>query len=405
MKNILNNSQVIHLPIQPKPDILKLLLRARQMLSHALEHAGQNSDFDNMIAILGLDSTVEYILRSISFHLDLESITGDSFDIIELSSLAGSINRALQEHAKEQLPYLGEIKLLRQTRNLVQHGAVAPQADLERFSKIVERFFNKILVKIFGFSINELKTSVIIENKLVKNYLQESEDFLDKKEWLKSIIAARNAFENEYFNKIKSTEISIALYPALVRVKEQDDITDYAWYIIKEELELSYLGINTPQHRRFKEYLRHIPKDSGYTIMQRSWNRQDAVFCYNYVANTLLHWQSGEKEKLYKLEFGEQYLFKETIGGISLSDGAEPGCIYFLKENEILNLIYADKERTKRLEKLSKNKFYIYRTIRYKQGKKESDIKEEIMMKGFYKFPIVHEPERWGVIIWYSIKK
>jgi len=404
----LTKPRAIKLPTKPEPVTLKLLLRARLMLSHALEHAGQNSEFDNMIAVLGLDNTVEYILRSISTHLDLESVTGNSFDIIDLSSLAASINKALKEHTDVCLPYIGEIKLLRQTRNLVQHGAVAPQADLARFEKIVERFFNTVLTKIFGFGIEELKTSVAIENKLIKRYLQESENFLDKKEWLKSIVAARNAFENAYFNKIKSLSLSISLYPALIYKREKDDMSSSAWHIVKDELELSYLGINTLEYRRFKEYLNHIPHDlraedsGGNIIMQRPWNGQDAVFCYNYAANTILRWQTQEKESLYIPKLDKEYLFKETIGGISLSKGAEIGCFYGYGEKNLLLLIYADKDKKRLLEKLSQNKDYIYRTIRYVDGNKELDSKCRIRILGVHKFLIVNEPERWGIILWYN---
>jgi len=380
------------------------------MLSHALEHASQNNEFDNMIAILGLDNTIEYILRSISTHLDLESVTGKSFDIFDLSSLAASINKTLNEYANIRLPYIGEIKLLRQTRNLVQHGAVAPQADLERFTKIVERFFNTVLIRIFGFDIKELKISSVIENELVKNYLQEAEIFLDKEEWLKSIIASRNAFENAYFNKIKNLDLSISLYPALVYAREKNDISSYAWDVVKDELELAYLGINTPEHHRFKEYLRHIPhefcsEDSwGQIVMQRPWNRQDAIFCYNYVANTIIRWQIQEKDQLYIPKIDKEYIFKETIGGVSITKNAQTGCYYIYDKEEVL-LIYAEKSIKRRIERLSKNKDYIYRTIQYVDGKKESESKRYIRILGIHTFLIVNEPERWGIVLWFRESK
>jgi hypothetical protein len=91
----------IKLPIAPNEESLQLLMRARLMLSHADEHASQQTEFDNMIAILGLDNTVEYILRCIVTHLDLESITDKKFDTLELANLAASINKALKEFANE----------------------------------------------------------------------------------------------------------------------------------------------------------------------------------------------------------------------------------------------------------------------------------------------------------------
>lgn len=405
------NEQKIILPTPPSVESLRLLLRARLMLTHALEHAGLNTEFDNMISILGLDNTIEYILRSVSSHLDLESVTGKSFDIFDLSSLASSIHKSLLELASVRLPYMGEIKLLRQTRNLVQHGTVAPQADLDRFAKITERFFDRVLQEVFGFSIQELKASSVIENLLIRNYFREAENYIERKEWLMSIVATRNAFENDYFNRVKSLDLSIALYPALVHSRQKSDISNYSWDVVKEELELSYLGINNPGYRRFKEYMRHIPheycaEDSwGQTVMQRPWAREDAIFCYNHAVNISLRWQVREKERLYTPELDKEYIFEETLGGISLGKKAESGCSYYYDSDDRVYLIYAEKDIKRRLSKLSLGKSYKYKTIQYVDGKKESEHEEKIKILGMHDFLMVNEPERWGVLIWYKALK
>jgi len=201
---------------------------------------------------------------------------------------------------------------------LVQHGAVAPQADPERFSKIVERFFNTILEKIFGFKPNELKIFSVIDFPIVKMKLEKSEQDLDKGEWLNSIVATRDAFENAYFRQIKNHNISLSFYPALVHAREKNNISSYIWDAVKDELELSYLGINTFEYHRFKEYLNHIPhelgaEDSwGNAVLPRAWNQQDALFCYNYAANTILRWQTQEMEK-WNLILNLKLAYKESI--------------------------------------------------------------------------------------------
>jgi hypothetical protein len=161
------------LPVPPTEESLRLLLRARLMLSHAMEHASQKTEFDNMIAILGLDNTIESVLRCIATHLDLEARTGNSFEIVELASLAGTINKSLLDLAGVRLPYLAEIKTLRVIRNLVQHGAVSPNADLERFASITQRFFDKVLQAIFGLELDTLYISAVINDVQVKEFLQK----------------------------------------------------------------------------------------------------------------------------------------------------------------------------------------------------------------------------------------
>ena len=132
---------VLSLPQKPTEEILKTLLRAKLMLLHSHEHASQPTEFDNMIAILSLDNSVEYLLRCVASSLDLESLTGKNFEIAELAELAKQINKSLNELASTKLTHIGDIRSLRKVRNLVQHGSIAPQADLERFVTIVERFF------------------------------------------------------------------------------------------------------------------------------------------------------------------------------------------------------------------------------------------------------------------------
>ena len=396
------------LPIPPDKSSLKLLLRARSILSHAHEHSSQDSDFDNMVAILGLDNTVEYILRIVASHLDLESVTGKSFDIFELSSLASSINKALKERFDITLPYLGEIKLLRQTRNLVQHGAVAPHADLERFSTIVDRFFGKVLTNIFGIPTAELKISDVIKNETVQDFLKESEEKLKEKKWLESIVATRNAFENAIFEKTKFFRGSIAIIPAIIQSRKKNDISNYTWDAVKSEIELSHLGINTAEYRHFENYMNHIPKEHnaedvwGNAIMQRPWQKEDATFCYNFAANTILRWQYKEKDRLYPLNLGDEYIHKEVIAGISLTNGVDSGCFYAYEGNESVELLWANKDKKRRFEKLKTDKPYIYRTISYKNGEKEIDNKIRIEFIKIDTFIAVNKPEKWGVILWYK---
>lgn len=401
-------SEKIKLPKQPSQESIQLLLRARLMLGHAQEHASQDSEFDNMIAILGLDNTIEYILRCIASHLDLESITGKSFDIFDLSSLASSINSTLKEIAQSQLPYLGDIKLLRQTRNLVQHGVVAPRADLERFSKVTSRFFDKVLISIFGFRLEELKTSVAIKNNLVKNFIVEAENKIEEKQWLESIVASRNAFDNMYFERAKQLDVSISLYPALVYEREKSDISIYAFETIKKELELTYLGINNAEYRRFKNYIDHIPsgyrpEDSyGNIVMQRPWTRDDALFCYNFVANTILRWQFHDKGKLYPLISDKEYIFNESIAGINITKHSEGGCYYCYDDNNRLYLFYTSKQIKRRFDKVKKNKEYLFKTVSYIDGKRDSVVEEKIILLGKYIFLMTSEPEKWGIVIWYK---
>jgi hypothetical protein len=134
------------LPKSPDSVITTLLTRSLLFMTHATQHSRLNSPLDRMVAIHGLDNSVEYLLRIIVQHLDIEAVTGKALDAIELNSLAGEVNKYLKDSYQTELPYLTEIKMLRQVRNLVQHGIVDPQAELPRLRKIVERFYNRVFL-------------------------------------------------------------------------------------------------------------------------------------------------------------------------------------------------------------------------------------------------------------------
>lgn len=377
------------------------------MLSHALEHSNLRSEFDNMVAILGFDNAIEYLVRTIVYHLDLESVTEKSFDLSDLAALAGCVNQTLVELAGVRLPYLADIKLLRKIRNLVQHGAVAPNADLDRYSRIADRFFTQVLQLVFGLKSDQLSISSIIEDEQTKKFLIKAESYIIAGKWLDAIVQTRNAFENEYFKRVKHLDISLSLYPSLIYAKERQDIATWGFDAIKSELELNCLGINDSEYRRFREYLAHIPhehcsEDSwGQILMQRDWKREDATFCYSYATNVLLRWQAKEKERLYVPIPDKQYIFNETIAGINITKESEGGCSYIYDGDQRVYLFYTNKAIKRRFEKTSKNRNYKYRTITYIDGKRDSVREEEIELLGRHVFLISNEPERWGVVIWY----
>ncbi len=97
------------------------------------------------------------------------------------------------------------------------------------------------------------------------------------------------------------------MLPALIESKVDRLNLHYFIREIGEELEVSRLGVDVHDYRRFEEYIRHIPREyradtnSGAIIMQRPWNEQDARFCYDFASSTILLWQSEESEELYPI--------------------------------------------------------------------------------------------------------
>jgi len=246
------------LPIIPDEDSLKMLQRVKRMYYHSSAHSLAKTDFDNMLCILSLDNTVEYLFRALVRHLKIEELTGRNFDDFELAQLASNLNKATKEYYNYEITYLAEIKLLRQTRNLVQHGAIAPNADIDRFGTIVERMFEKIVKDVYGFSSKELRLSEIIIDSVISNWLKKAESYIDEENWIDSIVCSRNAFENAYFMQIKDSNIALSIYPSMVFNRIRNQFSEYSFKTILDELEANRLNINTINYRRVPRKTRAI---------------------------------------------------------------------------------------------------------------------------------------------------
>lgn len=163
----------IELPIAPSIETMKLLIKAKHFLNHAQQHAYSGNDFDTMISIHSLDNTIEYLLRIIIKHLEIEEKISKTLSTPELMALFSEVDKFLKERATYQgkgvgLPFEAEIRQLRVLRNNVQHGLILPVSELHDFLKYGERFLVKVLEKIFGLTIQQISYSTLVENEGIK---------------------------------------------------------------------------------------------------------------------------------------------------------------------------------------------------------------------------------------------
>ena len=185
---------------------IRLLIRTKLLLHHAIEHALKKTEIDYLISFQGLDTVIENLLRQIISYLDFENKIKGDLDRLDLANLASQLNNLLISEFNLKLPYLSDIKLLRKTRNLIQHGLVNPGIELERFVKITKKCFSYCIVNIFKLSDIDLDDYLLINNVIVKNHLKKSKDFYLNKKYFASVVASRDAFENTWYEIIKSSE-------------------------------------------------------------------------------------------------------------------------------------------------------------------------------------------------------
>ena len=401
------------LPKPPGRVIMELLVRTRTLLEHSLLHSTINSPLDRMIAIHGLDNTVEWLIRIVIRHLDIEAITGKNLGTPELASLAREVNKFLQHYHQFPLPYLSDIKMLRQVRNLVQHGAVDPASELPRFTRIAEQFFVEVLRLIFGLSRDALRISSLIKDEEIRKFLERAEQKLDQGTYLESVVSCRNAFENAFFKQSSGSASIFVVAATLISCTMTATQRTHQWVFneMANEFELIRLGINRKRYERFADYLQHIPgkyraERYGWSVMQRPWKEKDAKFCYSFVCDVILRWEQKEHEALYVPELDKEYEKRHSeivkIGPVTIQgeDFLEGGVLYDFDEGEHLWLTYVRKELKDRLDKLETDQEYEYVTERYADRQLNVRISKKVRLHAVNSRLATNYPERWEVILW-----
>lgn len=193
----------IELPLAPKSNIMELLIKAKHFLEHAIIHAQTGNSFDSMIAIHSLDNSIEYLLRILIKHLEIEEKTGKTINTPELMSLFGEVDKFLKENTQLNgkgvgLPFENEIRQLRVLRNNVQHGLILPISELRTFIDCGERFFKKILNKVFGLIPQEIAYSTLIENGEIKAHLVTAETKIVEGQFLPAIFVIHSFLRQFY---------------------------------------------------------------------------------------------------------------------------------------------------------------------------------------------------------------
>lgn len=330
----------IELPVSATPEIMELLIKAKHFFSHATVHAQSGNAFDSMISIHSLDNSIEYLLRIIIKHLEIEEKLLKTINTPELMAIFSEVDRFLKEWTLFDgkgigLPYENEIRQLRTLRNNVQHGMILPVSELKSFIMYGERFFEKVLKKIFGLTLQEISYSVLIEDSNIKAHLNLAETKIDEGKYLEAVVACRDAFElGEFLLQNNSHHINkMAVIPYI----KQESMELY-YYIQSLDEEISILGtqISISDYRLYLKYIDHIPSQyrankSGYSVMQRDWEKKDADFCYVFVSQAILNWQMTQERPLYEVDMFNYPIHKRelSINGVLLPElYVEKTCIY-----------------------------------------------------------------------------
>jgi hypothetical protein len=394
----------ITLPRSPEADILTRLIRARQFLEHAKLHAASGTEFDYMIATHGADNAVEFTLKLIADHVRYEEVSGSTLPETELAKIAGDLSKFLREKHGVPLPYFQEIKALRQTRNLVQHGSFTPGSDVNRLITIADKFFARVCNCIFGLDSNQLCVASVVTDTIIQRHLHVAENALNSEQFEECVRACRNGFEESLFKYCDNSSNATMAIPARVSLAKIGSEVERYVTRVSDNLDLLKLKIDSNRLDRFNYITEHLStepngKRYGYRVMQRSWEKADAEFCYGFVAENVLRWQSDELSPFYTPSVPFQRKVEESINGISLS-GGEKELVYLDNEmkHEIYR-VYVPPEIRDQLETLKIGMIYRWISKHYQNDVLETEISSQVRLNFFRSELTTHDPERWRIVL------
>ena len=390
------------LPKVASPDIMELLIKAKHFFEHAKIHAESGNSFDTMISIHSLDNSIEYLLRIIIKHLEIEEKLSKTINTPELMAIYSEVDKFLKEQTLFNgkgigLPFENEIRQLRVLRNNVQHGMVLPVSELKSIINYGDRFFEKVLSKVFGLTIQEISYSTLIEDADIKNHLLEAETKIASKKYLEAVVACRDAFE---LAKFLLTDESVHFHKMIAIPHIKHESMELYYYIqnIDEKIDVMGSNINFSDYKLYTRYVQHIPAEyrvikSGYSVMQREWEKHDADFCYSFVAQTILNWQLNQEKPLYEIDTS-RYAMQRTdkyINGVFVPEiYAEKSCIYNFGDSGMGEIILMTQDTKDALKDITEETICCIDTKRYKD--------ETTLIREYREFVIVNSKDIYLVL-------
>lgn len=314
-------------------NIKNRLVNVKRLYTIGISHEKLGSEADKLTAILNYDASIEHLLNTILdyYEFQLEKEREEKF-----STIWKNVNTVLKENNvkfgnKSALPSAREICNFHKIRNNAQHYAIIPgSASLQQFRETTEKFFKNVIDKIFGIDFSQITLAMLIKNIDAKKYVTDAEKYFLHGEYGQStnsssiafVIAKREEQQRIYGSGSLILRLKLAFedpnsaFPFLDSLDTDSDIlidwekADYkmlAIHLIFDELEILKLRMD---YKNYMHYKRISPKvkisskfEEGeekfeYKIIDKpkEYNHNNALFCLDFVIETIIKWESFESE-------------------------------------------------------------------------------------------------------------
>lgn len=392
-------------------DNLKLLINLKSLFHHASMHVRGKTVTDRMIAILNLDNCVEWLLKILVNHFDIDGIGKEDSTLM----LMGKIDKYLSEHKIGSLPFRLQIEDLHTMRNMIQHGQVFPPEEVEKRNNLVYKFISKISDKFLLVKFEHVSLAELIENEEIKKIVADAEKYKEKNRMM-FVVKLRDAFdlaclfeEQKYYRSLSS----------VIGMKIDNVDKDFTYLLDEYEknFRILALGINFKEYTQYENILSYVPHEyqidwRGNSVLQGDFSDEQINFVYNFVVNSIIDFQSinylDDRANLVKIT--DTYKYYDSYDGQELpNDSAKldlTGMAYiFSNQNE--TSYNAEKQYITHNSYLNFPKFVpgqivVHECKRWKNGVLTYRAKRKLKIIGLKFRAVRNDPGIWEYIIGYE---
>lgn len=161
--------------------------------------------------------------------------------------------------------------------------------------------------------------------------------------------------------------------PAIVEARNSGAEIPHFLEHIHKTLWMTALSVDMGKYSRYLEYTEYIPREycKGHTIqhvLRRNWEKRDADFCYLFVCETLLQWQSMDTSDIDPRDDNEDFFpnskFTDLIEGVDIRETFESkGCAYGLNQH-MGKLFFVNSEEKLLQIKMGAERGYLNQSFR-----------------------------------------
>ena len=183
----------------------------------------------------------------------------------------------------------------------------------------------------------------------------------------------------------------------------------YFLSLIHNTLWLTAMSVDMSRYNRYMDYMEYIPLEysKGFVLqrhLQRDWERRDADFCYLFVCDTILQWQTMDTSEIDPQDDWvspfENCVFTELIEDVDIRETFESkGCTYGLNKNMGMLFFVNSIEKLYKIKAGSERGYLRHHISRKENGKLRYEKQVILRSLGIDWKLVMNNPETWQVFL------